>query len=79
MHGNVQEWCNDWYAEYEPVAVLDPKGMISGQEHVLRGGNICSIPKYCRSSKRLMAGPEDCGQQSTVFRVGYGFRVVLHP
>ncbi|MCG2661069.1 MAG: SUMF1/EgtB/PvdO family nonheme iron enzyme [Kiritimatiellae bacterium] len=79
MHGNVREWCADWYAEYEPVAVRDPRGMNSGNERVLRSGDFTFSPKNCRSSTRFRAGPTNPGQQATGFGSGFGFRIVLHP
>jgi formylglycine-generating enzyme required for sulfatase activity len=79
MHGNVREWCADWYAEYEPVAVRDPRGMNSGNERVLRSGDFTFSPKNCRSSTRFRAGPTNPGQQATGWGSGFGFRIVLHP
>ena len=39
MHGNVHEWCLDWYAEYPATAVTDPRGPDEGSYHVERGGS----------------------------------------
>ncbi len=38
MHGNVLEWCQDWYDDYPKGKVIDPKGASSAQHKVLRGG-----------------------------------------
>jgi len=37
-HGNVWEWCQDWQDDYPARAVTDPKGPLSGQHKVMRGG-----------------------------------------
>ncbi len=39
MHGNVSEWCQDWYDDYPEAVAIDPKGPSSGQHKVLRGGS----------------------------------------
>jgi len=54
MHGNVAEWCNDFYSEtyYAKSPAKDPKGPAKAAERVLRGGAWNSRPPYCRSSAR---------------------------
>ncbi len=54
MHGNVAEWCNDWYCEdyYKQSPARDPKGPSNGKERVLRGGAWNSSADSCRSSYR---------------------------
>jgi Formylglycine-generating sulfatase enzyme. len=37
MHGNVDEWCHDWYGDYPVSAVTDPTGPENGANRVLRG------------------------------------------
>ena len=54
MHGNVSEWCNDFYAEdyYKQSPERDPKGPPNGRERVLRGGAWNSSADSCRSTYR---------------------------
>jgi len=54
MHGNVWEYCWDYFSEdYTLAANVDPLGAVSGPGRVIRGGSAMSGPSYCRSSVRL--------------------------
>jgi formylglycine-generating enzyme required for sulfatase activity len=58
MHGNVWEWCQDyWQEQYKPEAAVDPQGSPQGQYRVLRGGAWDIDPRYCRSAIRDWRSP----------------------
>ncbi len=52
MHGNVLEWCWDWYGTYPTGPLTDPTGPASGSMRVLRGGAWINSARYCRSATR---------------------------
>ena len=75
MHGNLAEWCLDWYGPYAAGEQTDPVGRADGWVRVTRGWSFLSVShkrgavRYCRSANRSGQFPEDRNRLT-------GFRVV---
>ena len=54
MHGNVYEWCQDWWEDipYDPDPDTDPTGNVTGTNQVIRGGALGTSANSCHSAKR---------------------------
>ena len=72
MHGNVSEWCKDWYGDYPAVAVTDPKGPATGKYRVLRGGSVNDEGWDTRSAVRGNCMPTD---RCLEYGIRFGFRL----
>lgn len=72
MHGNVEEWCSDWYGHYAAGPQTDPVGRADGEFRVTRGGSHSMETKYLRSANRAGTIPQD---RSWLI----GFRVAMGP
>jgi len=74
MHGNVSEWCSDWYGSdyYGSSPASDPPGATTGSDRVYRGGSWASSAWDCRSAYRFRLAPSDRGHDG-------GFRLALTP
>ena len=73
MSGNVWEWCQDRYGDYDASSKTNPKGASSGSKRVLRGGSWDCNPQNCRVSNRHNNGAPDFRDSTR------GFRLVLAP
>jgi formylglycine-generating enzyme required for sulfatase activity len=70
LHGNLWEWCLDWYGNYRGGGVTNPSGPSSGSVRVARGGGCGVYASDVRSAFRLMLSPDYCDSN-------VGFRVAL--
>jgi len=59
MHGNVREWCSDWYGVYPTNRVIDPQGAQSDDFRLLRGGSWIISAGKCRSAFRFRNTPRE--------------------
>lgn len=66
MHGNVWEWCWDWYGSYSGLSAVNPAGADSGTYRVNRGGGWNDFGRHLRSAYRAAYPPEN-----KTFNVGF--------
>ena len=68
MHGNVREWVADYLETYQNKRVVDPRGPITGEKNVQRGGSWGNVGSFM-SSRRRGNGPSEQGSQILGFRL----------
>ncbi len=75
MHGNVWEWCHDWWLSLPAGIDIDPQGPATGSYRVVRGGGWIAPASYCWSADRC----GECSFSSLSSGFSVGFRVLLAP
>jgi formylglycine-generating enzyme required for sulfatase activity len=72
MHGNVAEWCWDWYGPADTKATTDPRGPAAGNQHPARGGNYVFDARLALSGSRLERALPNLRTLTVGFRVACG-------
>ena len=72
MHGNVEEWVQDWYGPYPEGPQVDPSGPPKGRRRIRRGGSWRSCGNWSRSASRNGVFEAKHGGEEVGFRVAVG-------
>ncbi len=70
MHGNVAEWCNDYFGPYSQNLAIDPQGPVSAPAFVRRGGGWIASLRYVKAAGRIKGKP-DRKERYIGFRVAF--------